>query len=104
MDPSNRMLACKAWRTSSPTPTTQRSTGSIFARRPPIESTFATVRLCESATQGAGSRTAGLVMAFKLLKAAQVTGADFVDRKQMEPQPSGKRKKTATYLTSSHKC
>ena len=37
----------------------------------PIESTFATVRLREGVTKGAGSRTAGLVMAFKLLQAAQ---------------------------------
>ena len=34
----------------------------------PIESTFATVRLREGVTKGAGSRTAGLVMAFKLLQ------------------------------------
>jgi hypothetical protein len=37
----------------------------------PIESTFATVRLRERVTKGAGSRTAGLTMAFKLLEAAQ---------------------------------
>ena len=37
----------------------------------PIESTFATVRLREPVTKGAGSRTAGLTMAFKLLEAAQ---------------------------------
>ena len=37
----------------------------------PIESTFATVRLREGVTKGAGSRTAGLVMAFKLLQAAE---------------------------------
>jgi putative transposase len=37
----------------------------------PIESTFATVRLRERVTKGAGSRTAGLAMAFKLLEAAQ---------------------------------
>jgi putative transposase len=36
----------------------------------PIESTFATVRLRERVTKGAGSRTAGLTMAFKLLEAA----------------------------------
>jgi putative transposase len=37
----------------------------------PIESTFATVRLREGVTKGAGSRTAGLVMAFKLLLVAE---------------------------------
>ena len=37
----------------------------------PIESTFATVRLREGVTKGAGSRTAGLVMAFKLLHVAE---------------------------------
>lgn len=37
----------------------------------PIESTFATVRLRQRVTKGAGSRTAGLTMAFKLLLMAQ---------------------------------
>ena len=37
----------------------------------PIESAFATVRLRERATKGAGSRSKGLLMAFKLLEAAQ---------------------------------
>src|SRR6266496_1307410 len=37
----------------------------------PIESTFATVRLRQRVTKGAGSRTAGLTMAFKLLTMAQ---------------------------------
>ena len=37
----------------------------------PIESTFATVRLRQRVTKGAGSRTAGLAMAYKLLDAAQ---------------------------------
>jgi putative transposase len=36
-----------------------------------IESAFATVRLRERATKGAGSRTKGLLMAFKLLDMAQ---------------------------------
>lgn len=39
----------------------------------PIESTFATVKLRTRVTKGAGSRTAGLTMAFKLLHAAQCT-------------------------------
>lgn len=39
----------------------------------PIESTFATVKLRTRVTKGAGSRTAGLTMAFKLLDAAQKT-------------------------------
>lgn len=69
----------------------------------PIESTFATVRLREGVTKGAGSRTAGLVMAFKLLQAAQghwrkLDGAEliplvragvvFKDGKRVEPQPA----------------
>lgn len=37
----------------------------------PIESTFATVRLRQRVTKGAGSRDAGLAMAFKLVQAAQ---------------------------------
>ena len=37
----------------------------------PIESTFATVRLRTRVTKGAGTRRRGLVMAFKLLDAAQ---------------------------------
>jgi len=36
----------------------------------PIESTFSTVRLRTRVTKGAGSRAAGLAMAFKLLEAA----------------------------------
>jgi putative transposase len=39
----------------------------------PIESTFATVKLRTRITKGAGSRAAGLTMAFKLLQAAQAT-------------------------------
>jgi putative transposase len=76
----------------------------------PIESTFATVRLREGVTKGAGSRTAGLVMAFKLLQVAQGhwrrldgaallplvrAGVAFKDGQQVEPQPSRKRKKAA---------
>ena len=37
-----------------------------------IESPFATVRLRERATRGAGSRINGLLMAFKLLEMAQL--------------------------------
>ena len=37
----------------------------------PFKSTFSTVRLREGVTRGAGSRTAGLVMAFKLLQVAE---------------------------------
>jgi transposase-like protein len=69
-----------------------------------IESTFATVRLRTRKTKGAGSRTAGLAMAYKLLTAAQArwrcvnaptlvalvrAGATFVDgfiiERQMTP-------------------
>ncbi len=72
----------------------------------PIESTFATVRLREGVTKGGGSRTAGLVMAFKLLLVAEghwrhIDGAELVplvragvcfeDGVQIEPQK--KRKK-----------
>ena len=39
----------------------------------PIESTFATVKLRQRVTKGAGSRAAGLAMAFKLLLAAERT-------------------------------
>jgi transposase-like protein len=67
----------------------------------PIESTFATVRLREGVTKGAGSRTAGLVMAFKLLEVAEGhwrrldaaelvplvrAGVQFEDGVQIEPQ------------------
>jgi putative transposase len=37
----------------------------------PIESTFSTVRLRTRVTKGAGSRPAGLAMAFKLIESAQ---------------------------------
>lgn len=37
----------------------------------PIESTFSTVKLRTGVTKGAGSRSAGLAMAFKLLEGAQ---------------------------------
>ena len=39
----------------------------------PIESTFATVKLRQRVTKGAGSRSAGLAMAFKLLLTAERT-------------------------------
>jgi putative transposase len=39
----------------------------------PIESTFATVKLRQRVTKGAGSRAAGLAMAFKLMLAAERT-------------------------------
>lgn len=65
----------------------------------PIESTFATVRLRTKVTKGAGSRAAGMAMAFKLLQAAQArwravnaphlvalvrAGATFTDGKHVE--------------------
>jgi len=71
----------------------------------PIESTFSTVRLRTRVTKGAGSREAGLAMAFKLLEAAQDrwrkvnaphlvalvrAGATFIDgqlQERSEPQP-----------------
>ena len=72
----------------------------------PIESTFATVRLRERVTKGAGSRTAGLTMAFKLLEAAQAhwrrldsaeliplvrAGVRFVDGVRVERQEDRKK-------------
>jgi len=65
----------------------------------PIESTFATVKLRQRVTKGAGSRAAGLAMAFKLMPAAQRNwrrlnaheliplmraGIRFIDGKQQE--------------------
>jgi transposase-like protein len=65
----------------------------------PIESTFSTVRLRTKVTRGAGSRKAGLAMAYKLLDAAQSrwrringhelvplvrAGATFIDGKLQE--------------------
>jgi transposase-like protein len=65
----------------------------------PIESTFATVKLRQRVTKGAGSRAAGLAMAFKLMQSAQRSwrrldahallplvraGVRFVDGKQQE--------------------
>src|SRR5271157_3532965 len=49
-----------------------------------IESPFATVRLRERATRGAGSRTKGLLMAFKLLEMAQLRWRH-LDRAQLLP-------------------
>jgi len=74
----------------------------------PIESPFATVRLRQRVTKGAGSRTKGLLMAFKLLEMAQQrwrrvnaphlvaqvrAGVKFEDgvRKEREDQPKEKR-------------
>ena len=69
-----------------------------------IESPFATVRLRERATRGAGSRTKGLLMAFKLLEMAQLRwrhldgaqllprvreGVKFADGVQLDPAKQG---------------
>ena len=74
----------------------------------PIESTFATVKLRMRVTKGAGSRAAGLTMAFKLLQAAQGTwrrldahallplvraGVLFQDGQQVERPKQGSEKK-----------
>ncbi len=74
----------------------------------PIESTFATVKLRTRVTKGAGSRTAGLTMAFKLLEAAQRAwrrldaqellprvraGIEFTDGLQVECGQQGPEKK-----------
>jgi putative transposase len=76
----------------------------------PIESTFSTVRLRTKVTRGAGSRKAGLAMAYKLLDAAQDrwrringhelvplvrAGATFIDGKLQE------RSVTTTEIASS---
>src|SRR2546425_407830 len=76
----------------------------------PIESTFATVRAREGVTKGAGSRTAGLVMAFKLLQVAEGhwrsvdaaelvplvrAGVHFEDGVQIEPQKKRGKKAAA---------
>jgi putative transposase len=83
----------------------------------PIESTFATVKLRQRVTKGAGSRSAGLAMAFKLMQSAQRSwrrldahhllpfvraGVRFVDGKQQErkkqsmtSQPNQQRKSAA---------
>src|SRR5213594_4287134 len=76
----------------------------------PIESTFATVRLREGVTKGAGSRTAGLMMAFKLLQVAEGhwrnvdaaelvplvrAGVRFEDGVQCEPQKKRGKKAAA---------
>src|SRR5262245_61139435 len=55
----------------SPSSTSQRSTGSISGSANVIESPFATVRLRQRVTKGAGSRTKGLLMAYKLLDMTQ---------------------------------
>lgn len=74
----------------------------------PIESSFATVRLRQRVTKGAGSRAKGLLMAFKLLEMSQQrwrrvnaphlvaqvrAGVRFVDgvRKEREDDPKEKR-------------
>jgi transposase-like protein len=76
----------------------------------PVESPFATVRLRQRVTKGAGSRTKGLTMAFKLLAMAEqrwrrVNGAHllplvragvrFVDGVQVERQQEKDRKDAA---------
>jgi len=76
----------------------------------PIESPFATVRLRQRVTKGAGNRTKGLTMAFKLLAMAEgrwrkLNGAEllplvragvaFVDGQQVERQTKRKRKDAA---------
>jgi len=74
----------------------------------PIESTFATVKLRQRVTKGAGSRNAGLAMAFKLIQVAEKTwrrldaqellpqvraGVEFVDGKRVEREDKVKQPK-----------
>ncbi len=76
----------------------------------PVESAFATVRLRQRVTKGAGSRTKGLTMAFKLLAMAEQrwrrvngahllplvrAGVPFVDGAQVERQEEKDRKDAA---------
>jgi putative transposase len=76
----------------------------------PIESTFATVRLRQRTTKGAGSRTRGLVFAYKLLDMASGrwrklngsallplvrAGIKFIDGVQVERQDTTARKDAA---------
>ena len=76
----------------------------------PVESPFATVRLRQRVTKGAGTRTKGLTMAFKLLAMAEQrwrrlngpqllplvrAGVHFVDGRQMERQEKEDRKDAA---------
>jgi putative transposase len=75
-----------------------------------IESPFATVRLRQRVTKGAGSRTKGLLMAYKLLDMAQArwrrldgayllslvrAGIGFVDGVQLEGKASKTRARAA---------
>jgi transposase-like protein len=76
----------------------------------PIESAFATVRLRQRVTKGAGIRTKGLIMAFKLLAMAQLrwrklngahllplvrAGVEFEDGKPVERNDRDKKKEAA---------
>ena len=71
-----------------------------------IESTFATVRLRTKVTKGPGSRSAGLAMAFKLMRAAETryraitgrhlvrevrAGIEFQDGVRVTPQKEGQK-------------
>ena len=75
-----------------------------------IESAFATVRLRQRVTKGAGTRTKALLMAFKLLDMAAlrcrklngsqllplvVDGVKFVDGEQVEPKETDQERKVA---------
>jgi hypothetical protein len=76
----------------------------------PIESVFATVRLRQRITKGAGKRTKALTMAFKLIETAQArwrkldaahllplvrTGVKFVDGIQLDRQGNEEDRKEA---------
>ena len=76
----------------------------------PVESPFASVRLRQRVTKGAGTRTKGLTMVFKLLKMAEArwrrvngahllplvrAGVRFVDGMQVERQEKKKDRKDA---------
>ena len=75
-----------------------------------VESSFATVRLRQRVTKGAGSRTKGLLMAYKLLEMAQHrwrrlngahllplvrAGVPFIDGMQKERSNEEDRKEAA---------
>jgi putative transposase len=81
-----------------------------FRTSNPIESAFSTVRLRQRVTQGAGSRTKGLALAYKLLDMAEQrwrklngsnllplvrAGVQFIDGVQIERDDQPERKEAA---------
>lgn len=69
----------------------------------PIESTFATVKLRQRVTKGAGSRAAGLAMAFKLLLAAERSWRRLNGYEKLPLVRAGVRFKMANATTRPHR-